>query len=439
MVEAMSMGLPAIVTNWSGVTAFLSSATGYPLPYELVPSPVADGHYWAEPSASALRGLMRRVVERPHEAKAIGAAARAHVATHYSQQAVAEQLVYRLQQLEPTLKKRREKHLADRAAVEAKRAKQAKAEAARARRRAREFDPHAFAPHGYESGRRWPDSMSFEIPSYGSAGDSYGDDEGAQPYSYPPGRDPVAGYDPGVRLGYGKYASDLLPPRAAIGAAEEEAAEKVVAEEEVGGAATDARAEAALEKSALAEHADKFHLAGDQPMAPSVEASMHNRSLSKPERSPASVSKASHFSRWLPAGVRAVEVPLECPTHPDADCCLGFLARILLARLPRPPEWQQIEAVLAARVVYAFVRARPPRHLSRTHLDLGVELKLRVSIGRGAAETEVPTRFAHAVETRSPRWWLLPLPNVSATQVRLCRKHGSPLVLDQLELTLVIA
>lgn len=94
VVEAMSMGLPAIVTNWSGVTAFLSSATGYPLPYELVPSPVADGHYWAEPSASALRGLMRRVVERPHEAKAIGAAARAHVATHYSQQAVAEQLVY---------------------------------------------------------------------------------------------------------------------------------------------------------------------------------------------------------------------------------------------------------------------------------------------------------------------------------------------------------
>ena len=32
------MGLPTIATNWSGTTAFLSEATGYPLPFELVPT-----------------------------------------------------------------------------------------------------------------------------------------------------------------------------------------------------------------------------------------------------------------------------------------------------------------------------------------------------------------------------------------------------------------
>ena len=30
VMEAMAMGLPTIATNWSGTTAFLGEATGYP-------------------------------------------------------------------------------------------------------------------------------------------------------------------------------------------------------------------------------------------------------------------------------------------------------------------------------------------------------------------------------------------------------------------------
>ena len=97
------MGLPTIATNWSGTTAFLGEATGYPLPYDLVPTADDAGQLWAEPSRAALRRLMRVVSARPEEARARGRAARAHIRATYAQASVAEQLVARLQQLEPTL------------------------------------------------------------------------------------------------------------------------------------------------------------------------------------------------------------------------------------------------------------------------------------------------------------------------------------------------
>ena len=34
VMEAMAMGLPVIVTNFSGTTAFISSSTAYPLAFE---------------------------------------------------------------------------------------------------------------------------------------------------------------------------------------------------------------------------------------------------------------------------------------------------------------------------------------------------------------------------------------------------------------------
>ncbi len=35
--EAMSMGIPVVVTNWSGVTAFVDESVGYMVEYSLVP------------------------------------------------------------------------------------------------------------------------------------------------------------------------------------------------------------------------------------------------------------------------------------------------------------------------------------------------------------------------------------------------------------------
>ena len=35
ITEAMSMGLPVVVTNWSGVTAFVDESVGYMVDYSL--------------------------------------------------------------------------------------------------------------------------------------------------------------------------------------------------------------------------------------------------------------------------------------------------------------------------------------------------------------------------------------------------------------------
>ena len=147
VMEAMAMGLPAIATNWSGTTAFLSERTGFPLPYELVPA--ADGQHWSEPVLFELRRLMRHVYEQPEDARRKGQAARAHVRRAYSQQAVAEQLIARLQQLEPTLLA----SLRDR--EEARKAAAAAEEAAQATRQAELLFPRGLNrvhPSGDEAG-----------------------------------------------------------------------------------------------------------------------------------------------------------------------------------------------------------------------------------------------------------------------------------------------
>ena len=73
-----------IATNWSGPTAFLTEAVGYPLKIEgleavadeLVTDPheraAFEGHLWAKPSVQHLRLLMRRVMQDRKEAQSKG-------------------------------------------------------------------------------------------------------------------------------------------------------------------------------------------------------------------------------------------------------------------------------------------------------------------------------------------------------------------------------
>jgi len=93
VVEAMSMALPVIVTNWSGPTEYLTDDNSYPLHVDRM-SEVTEGpfkgHLWAEPSEDKLKVLMRQVMNNLTEATAIGRKAREDMIRRFSPEIVAD-------------------------------------------------------------------------------------------------------------------------------------------------------------------------------------------------------------------------------------------------------------------------------------------------------------------------------------------------------------
>lgn len=91
-MEAMAMELPVISTNWSGLTEFMSEEVAYPLAIDgLVTVEPGSGSFsafegqrWAQPSEKHLRELLRRVVDRPSEARERGRAARRMVVERFT-------------------------------------------------------------------------------------------------------------------------------------------------------------------------------------------------------------------------------------------------------------------------------------------------------------------------------------------------------------------
>lgn len=97
-VEAMSMALPVIATNWSGSTEFLHSDVALPLPLDGL-EPAENGHgRWAQPSREQLRRLMRYLQQHPREGKAIGEAARQRMVERFSPEKVVSQHILPLLQ-----------------------------------------------------------------------------------------------------------------------------------------------------------------------------------------------------------------------------------------------------------------------------------------------------------------------------------------------------
>lgn len=103
-VEAMSLGLPVIATNWSGPTAFMTRQNAYPLAVEneLVALP-EDSHFkthrWAQPSEDHLRSLLKHVHAFPEEARRKGKQAAADVRRRFAPETVARDVLRHVKRL----------------------------------------------------------------------------------------------------------------------------------------------------------------------------------------------------------------------------------------------------------------------------------------------------------------------------------------------------
>lgn len=95
--EAMGYGKPVIQTYWSGMMDYMRDDCCYPVregredhytierPFS---APVGEGDTWFYPDMDRFSELMRHCYQHPEEAKAKGEAARAHIASRYSLQAI---------------------------------------------------------------------------------------------------------------------------------------------------------------------------------------------------------------------------------------------------------------------------------------------------------------------------------------------------------------
>lgn len=105
-IQAMSMALPTIVSNWSGVVDFASEVNSYLIPVHAEEVPQAspygwdNGKLWGRPSIDAIAAAMTTIVRDPLAARARGARARRDVIAQFSGEAVAELVAQRIAELE---------------------------------------------------------------------------------------------------------------------------------------------------------------------------------------------------------------------------------------------------------------------------------------------------------------------------------------------------
>ncbi|KAK3235770.1 hypothetical protein CYMTET_54035 [Cymbomonas tetramitiformis] len=85
VVEAMSMALPVIVTNFSGPTEYITEENAYPLSYKGV-----DSAGRCKPDGMDLQRLMRRVFDNREEARQKGERARQDMVMHFGPSVVGD-------------------------------------------------------------------------------------------------------------------------------------------------------------------------------------------------------------------------------------------------------------------------------------------------------------------------------------------------------------
>ena len=102
--EALALGLPVIATDWSGTADYLTTETGFPVEYTLIPVPpsaypFAESQHWAEPDIGHAARLMRQVADDPVTARAVAARGQARVRRDYSPEAAGRRYRARLEEL----------------------------------------------------------------------------------------------------------------------------------------------------------------------------------------------------------------------------------------------------------------------------------------------------------------------------------------------------
>lgn len=95
MAEAMAHGIAVVGTDWSGSADFLSTETGLPVPYRLVPAqdPQATYHHpdmnWAEADTAAAAAALVRLRHEPELGRQLGKAGAAFARSHWTASAYA--------------------------------------------------------------------------------------------------------------------------------------------------------------------------------------------------------------------------------------------------------------------------------------------------------------------------------------------------------------
>ena len=105
-MEAMSMGLPVLATDWSGTTAFITEETGFPIRVkEMAPVPEGAfaGHLQAEADVSHLIETMEGLIADPESGAERGRVAREHVETFYGLETMAKFVAHQFESISADL------------------------------------------------------------------------------------------------------------------------------------------------------------------------------------------------------------------------------------------------------------------------------------------------------------------------------------------------
>ena len=104
IAEAMALGKPVVVTDYSGSRDFVDEATGFPVPYRPVLLDRAAGPYdagtrWAEPDEEQAAATLRRVAEDRPEARRRAEVGQRRVASRYGLEPAGRRVRERLERL----------------------------------------------------------------------------------------------------------------------------------------------------------------------------------------------------------------------------------------------------------------------------------------------------------------------------------------------------